>query len=148
MMSPLLLQLLRAAAAAVSAVERAARHAHARRRARACAQLFKCTKEKVVPGSGTRVLTPRHLAVGGNRLLVLAPHASRLGAAIVKSNRSIAELAKMSLSKSRPGRVALYYKHLAGGGAEGGAARVYVLEAAAASREFVAALQAARAGLS
>lgn len=100
-----------------------------------------------MPGSGTHVLAPRHIALAGNRLLVLAPHASRLGVAAVKSNHSVAELAKMAVSKSRVGRVTLFYKHAAGG--EAGVPpvpHVYTLEAPPA--EFIAALQAARAGLS
>ena len=92
------------------------------------------------------VRLPRYLCLVHERLLVLAAHPTLLGRASVKSNHHVSELAKLSYSKRRPGRLSLFYRRTRStGGGAGGAEdvtvqRVYYVDLA---DEFMAALGAA-----
>ena len=74
------------------------------------AEVFRCNKEKPVLGFPMPQLLPRHLALVGERLLVLQAHPTKVGVGLVTSNHHVTELSKLSFNKSRPKRLALVYK--------------------------------------
>ena len=114
------------------------------------------------PASGTAppppaklVRVPRYLCLVHERLLVLEPHPELLGHARIKSNHHVSELAKLSYSKRRPGRISLFYRrttpstgttgHEGGGGEDVFVQRTYYVDLA---DEFIAGLQSAIGRLS
>jgi hypothetical protein len=86
-------------------------------------QLYRCQKERAVLGVSEPELRQRYLCLTPDRLLVLAAHPSRLGAGLVKSNRALGALAKVSCNKKRaPSRLVLWYRREGGGAGDGGCA--------------------------
>ena len=71
------------------------------------------------PAPRPTLAVPRYLALSRDRLLVLAPHASRLGVGCVKSNHHLSEFVKASYSRKVPGRVTLHMRRCAPPGDEG-----------------------------
>ena len=100
--------------------------------------------------SAATITVQRYLALTRDRLLVLAPHPTRLGAATVKSNHHLTELGKATFSRKSPGRITVFYRRADRESDSGGVIlipRVYVLEDVETAEAFMASLQGAVAAL-